>query len=72
MVDVMMPLSWLGPATPERNASDWKTLRVLSLNVVTDAFEYEYVTPTRDTPRLDQRCFSGSLMDAVKPVVAVL
>ena len=36
ITEVMMPFSWFCPATPERNASDWKTLRVLSLNVVTD------------------------------------
>ena len=32
--EVMMPLSWLCPWMPERKASVWKTLRVLSLKVV--------------------------------------
>ena len=41
MTEVMMPLSWFWPATPERKASDWKTLRVLSLKVVTEERESE-------------------------------
>ena len=67
-----MPFNWFGPATPERNASDWKMLRVLSLNVVTDALDSAYVTPTRVTPRPTHRCFSGSLADTVNPSVDVL
>ena len=61
ITDVMMPFSWFGPATPDRNASDWKILRVLSLNVVTDDRDSEYDTPTRVTPVCANRCLNGSL-----------
>ena len=33
--EVMMPFNWFCPATPDRKASDWKTLVVFWLNVVT-------------------------------------
>src|SRR5229473_5365327 len=63
----MIPLSWFCPATPDRNARDWKTLRVLSLNVVTEARDSEYETPTRVTPVRANRCRSGELAEIVNP-----
>ncbi len=67
-----MPLSWFCPATPDRKASDWNTLRVLSLKVVTAERESEYEAPKRATPLLWKKWRSGSDAVKVSPVVVVL
>src|ERR1700744_3711684 len=70
--DVIIPFNWFCPATPERNASDWKTLVVFWLNAVTVERDNEYDKPTRVTPVLAKRCRRGSLAVSVNPVVDVL
>src|SRR5579875_3134640 len=66
--DVMMPCSWSWPSMPERKASVWKTLRVLSLKVVMPLLESEYDKPTRATPDRRNSLRSAVPVETVSPV----
>ncbi len=69
MTEVMMPSSWFCPAMPERKASVWKTLRVLSLKVVMPDCDSEYedadARHARAAEELAQRL---GLTEIVRPV----
>ena len=53
---------------PERNASDWNTLRVLSLKVVMPERDSEYEIPTRATPERRNSFRSAVPLETVSPV----